>query len=271
MSTSLGDIHGRLTGLVTDDRLHQVRTWLSPPDPSSNFNNARLQHHIGTGQWFLEDDSYARWKTQRNSFLWLHGIPGCGKTILSSSIVADLQSVPTRSLVYFYFDFNDVEKQSLAKAIPSLLFQLYAQRTDLRGEVDALYSVCNNGSRQPDSALLSRTFQNMVGQAWELWILLDALDECPTRNDGLLPWIRALRDAGLNIHLLVTSRPEQDIQAAIESWAPEDQTITLRSNLVEQDINVYVKARMKAIDRWQSRPGIQARIETTLVQKAGGM
>ncbi|KAK4205993.1 nucleoside phosphorylase domain-containing protein, partial [Rhypophila decipiens] len=84
--------------LKIDIHLEKIRNWLKPPDPSRNFNNARTLHHENTGQWFLDSEAYLKWKTPYvkgakdcNSFLWLNGIPGCGKTILSSSVVADLE------------------------------------------------------------------------------------------------------------------------------------------------------------------------------------
>lgn len=270
------DMHATAQALHDSEHLNKIRKWLSPPDPSTNFNQAREQHHQGTGQWLLASEPYAKWKTERNSFLWLNGIPGCGKTILSSSVVADLQkSAASQNLVYFYFDFNDIAKQSLERAVRSLVTQLYHNRTDLRRETDALYSSCNDGNRQPDSASIFKLFQSMVQKAGELWIVLDPLDECSGRKDGfaggLLLWIRELRNAGLDIHLLVASRPEQDIQAAIESWADAEEIIPLQSGLVSDDINTYIKARTKAMPRWRSRPDIQEKIERALIKKADGM
>ncbi|KAK8115574.1 hypothetical protein PG984_012076 [Apiospora sp. TS-2023a] len=264
-----------VNGLESDGRLHKIRAWLSPPDPSTNFNKAREQHHQGTGQWLLESDQYKKWKTQRNSFLWLNGISGCGKTILSSSVVADLEQGATlQSLVYFYFDFNDVKKQSVENAIRSLVTQLYYKREDLRIEVNSLYSSHDYGGRQLGSALLFKLFQNMVHQAGEVWIVLDALDECHGWDDGskngLLSWIQSLRDASLNIHILTTSQPRQDIQSRIERWACVE-IITLDNDRIWGDINSYIKARTKQMGRWENLPKVRKEIEDTLVAKADGM
>jgi hypothetical protein len=65
-------------------------------------------------------------------FLWLYGIPGCGKTILSSTIIEDVlyhYHDPTMAVIYFYFDFNDVEKQQYEKMLRSLITQLSLQCT----------------------------------------------------------------------------------------------------------------------------------------------
>ena len=52
----------------------KIRDWLSPCDPSTNFNRAIEAQHRGTGQWFLDLPEYAKWKTDHNSFFWAYGI-----------------------------------------------------------------------------------------------------------------------------------------------------------------------------------------------------
>jgi DNA replication protein DnaC len=76
--------------LQADGHARALTDWLLPADPSTNFNRALGQRHHGSGQWFLEGKAYSAWKKEDNSFLWLYGIPGCGKTILSSIIIEDL-------------------------------------------------------------------------------------------------------------------------------------------------------------------------------------
>jgi SpoVK/Ycf46/Vps4 family AAA+-type ATPase len=63
----------------------EIVRWLSHGnDPETNHRAARKKHEEGTGKWFTESKEYARWKEEPNSFLWLYGIPGCGKTVLWS-------------------------------------------------------------------------------------------------------------------------------------------------------------------------------------------
>ena len=59
--------------------LAKIREWLSPPDPSLNYDKALEQRQADTGLWFLESPDYSKWKIDPASFLWLYGIPGCGK------------------------------------------------------------------------------------------------------------------------------------------------------------------------------------------------
>ncbi|KAH8979067.1 hypothetical protein EDB92DRAFT_1906004, partial [Lactarius akahatsu] len=55
------------------DRLHrESRSWLSPPDPSSNYNIALDIHQDGTATWFCEGSVFAEWNA-KGSLLWIHG------------------------------------------------------------------------------------------------------------------------------------------------------------------------------------------------------
>ncbi|KAK1838141.1 pfs domain-containing protein [Colletotrichum chrysophilum] len=275
----VSQIRSTTKDMQQDLHFQEVMNWLSPPDPSTNDNKALQQRHGGTGQWFLDSQEYSKWKTTQKSSLWLHGIPGCGKTILSSIVVEDLRDTTpyAKSFLYFYFDFTDTSKQSLEKAIRSLIAQLYCKSQNVQAPLDSLYSSCKSPSRQPSIDMLSTTFEAMVQQIGEVWVVLDALDECQTRtgprNEGLLHWIETiLHSPQLNIHLLVTSRPEHDIKSALEPFVHNQ--IVLQSNLVTEDIRAYVHGTVRNYEgfkRWRSDEEIQNEIESHLMEKANGM
>jgi hypothetical protein len=116
----------------------------------------------------------------------------------------------------------------------------------------------------------------MLTKAGETYIIFDALDESERysgsySSKSLLDWIKSVHDESINIHILVTSRPEQDIMASFNGWVRNDKIIQLQSELVSDDITAYTKARVSEIARWKERSDIQAEIETTLLEKANGM
>ena len=49
-----------------------MRTWLSPPDPSTNYNTARGSHQGGTSEWFTHGSTFEEW-IANGSLLWIHG------------------------------------------------------------------------------------------------------------------------------------------------------------------------------------------------------
>lgn len=342
MRVAQNETHNIIHSRNKDDNFRKLQQWLSAPDPSTNYNKALHQRHQGSGGWFLQSSEYSAWKMERYSFLWLYGMPGCGKTILSSTIIQDLtegisrpEHLPERPecnaerrrpkrvnddeldalnptkkqksdhgvatsmseqkqihqpnssskdiCLYFYFDFTDNRKQSLENTLRSLISQLCIKEKDLESDLDSLYSSCSNGNGQPSIESLRKTFLDMVEKVGEVWIVIDALDECQTRkgnpDEGLLGWMDSLRSSqDVSIHFLVTSRPEQDIQSAIDKWACKTDarivSISIESDRTAEDIQDYVRARVtqsEGLSRWCSRPDVQMEIQTTLTDKAHGM
>jgi hypothetical protein len=165
--------------LKLDQRFQKIERWLSPLDPSTNYIKALEQRHEGTGRWFLQSASFMKWKTRRNSILWLHGIPRYGKTILSSTIIENLKtSLPSKAVLYFYFDFTDNNKQTHDSMVRSLISQLYYKSDKTSKLLESLFSSCEDGHQQPTSELLYKVLLQMVEQVEEVWIVLDALNEC---------------------------------------------------------------------------------------------
>ena len=73
------------------DRFRKIADWLSPPDPWIYHAYARRHHEPQTGSWLLHSDQYVRWRSGHTRHLWLHGKAGCGKTILTSTVVGDIR------------------------------------------------------------------------------------------------------------------------------------------------------------------------------------
>jgi hypothetical protein len=251
----------------------QMMDWLSAPDPSTNYMNALKKRHEGTGAWFTGGRAFDDWKKQPNSFLWLHGLAGCGKTILSSTIIEHLSNVatPDQTLLYFYFDFNDKNKQTLEKMLRSLAIQLYQAQPDDRGPLEQLWG---KGQNQPSQESLSDVLLAMLSRLNNVSIVLDALDESTTRSD-LLPWLRdVLKADSCACRILVTARREEDIESAFQRWMQPGDKISIQQRDVNEDIRAYVSHTIRnseELERWHKRPDVQNEIETELVNRADGM
>jgi hypothetical protein len=263
---------------VSDAKVTNIRQWLSPPDPSLNYQKAVKRRQAETGLWFLESDDYAAWKTNPASFLWLYGIPGCGKTILSSTILQNVLQYcaddPGKIVAYLYFDFNDPQKQSPELMVRSLVSQLSQRCVKIPTMLETLFSSCENGQRQPSLDGLLEVMHYMVQEFPQSYIVLDALDECTNRTElmNILERIAGWKLEGS--HLLVASRKERDIESSVETIVDTQNTICLQSELVDRDIFTYVRQRLsddKSLSKWQKDPGIRHEIEMALMKGAQGM
>jgi hypothetical protein len=51
---------------------HDLRRWLSPPDPSINHSITCAAHFKQSADWFFQRPIFTEWKSH-GSLLWLHG------------------------------------------------------------------------------------------------------------------------------------------------------------------------------------------------------
>ena len=279
------DLSGKTFSPTTNDRrlardewLQNLHQWLSPPDPSVNYQKALAQRQQDTGLWLLDGEHYKNWKTSVASVLWLHGIPGCGKTILSSTILQDLlhyhDSHPDNPVVYFYFDFNDVQKQNAELMLCSLVLQLARQVDDSYSRVNTFYSSHGGGTTQPSLSTLLEMMRRIMEQSPPVYIMLDALDECSHRDD-LMRIIETVAGWGLqNMHLIVTSRCERDIESSLVDLVDPHNIICLQSEVVDKDIQQYVRQRLsddKGLNKWGRDVALRQEIENALLKGSKGM
>ncbi|KAI1676258.1 Ankyrin repeat domain protein [Pyrenophora tritici-repentis] len=261
-----------------EEKLSKIRSWLSAPDPSTNYHKAHKQRQAETGLWLLDSACFARWKASGASRLWLYGIPGCGKTILSSTIIEHLlqHCHDDTSIVtaYFYFDFNDTQKQDPELMLRSLLYQLVQRSVVIPKGVNALFSSCEDGKRQPSLHALLQVTREAAQEFTHIYVVLDALDECTQRSE-LMDMLKTVAEWQLdNLHLLMTSRKERNIETFLESYVGEEDAICLQRDVVDQDIQRYVQQRLhidRGLAKWNKDAAIRQEIENAMMRGAYGM
>jgi hypothetical protein len=261
-----------------EERLGKICSWLSALDPSTNYHKAHKQRQAETGLWLLDGPKFTEWKESAGSRLWLYGIPGCGKTILSSTIIEHLlqhcHGNDRMVTAYFYFDFNDIQKQDPELMLRSLVCQLVQRSVTIPKGVDALFSACNNGQRQPSLHALLEITSQVMRQFTHAYIVLDALDECTQRQE-LMDMLETVAGWQLdNVHMLMTSRKERDIESSLESFVKEEDTICLQRDVVDKDIQRYVQQRLgddKGLAKWNKDAAVRQEIEAALMHGAHGM
>ncbi len=104
-----------------------------------------------------------------SSFVWLYGIPGCGKTILSSTVTRDIllycANNPGKVVAYYYFDFTDftdADKQKPELMVRSLISQLSEQCIKMPLAREALYSSSGKGNQQHSIDALMNVIRHML-------------------------------------------------------------------------------------------------------------
>jgi len=266
---------GTQQGLTERDLFcNKIHHWLSPPDASTNHNDACEKRHDSTGKWFVEDQRFSNWMDVPNSFIWLYGMPGCGKTVLCSNVIEKVASHcsndPSLALAYFYFDFNDERKQLVRNLICSLVSQFASQYPYILDGLATLHSSSQQGRQQPTTASLTKILRDMISGFRHTYIVLDALDECAEQRK-LLAFIEGMTDWRLDgLHILVTSRPERMIHVCLDARVSD--AIDIQSALVDADIGIYIRHNLQNdIQLCKYPPELKEVIEVTLMEGAKGM
>lgn len=199
---------------------------------------------------------------------------------MSSSVIIEqlkvnCDSKPNLAIAYFYFDFNESEKQNATSFVTSLIAQLCNHEVDLPEKLKELYKACNNGRGLAALDTLLAALFAMAEKFDDVFIVADALDECP--NDGTLreELLELIKDmstrSSSNIHFLVTSRLESDIEELLLSLSTT-RVIPIQGSSLEADINSYICNEISSNPKLKKIPiEEQKKIEKHLIAGANGM
>jgi hypothetical protein len=202
---------------------------------------------------------------------------------ISSGIIEDimgLQEAESARLAYFYCDFRDEDKQNCRNLVISILSQLAAQYSSYCHVLSHLYSTHNRGKRKPSDGTLTQYLKKMLSLPTydPVYLIIDALDECPnhtglpTSREEVLDLIQDLVDLHLpNVHICVTSRPEIDIQRALEPMTSLRMCLHNQSGQIQdiKDYVSYVVCSDRMMRRWNEED--RSLVIKTLTERANGM
>jgi len=251
----------------------EILTWYKTSDPEQNHKVSRNKHEPDTAKWIFDIKDFRNWKDNPGESLWIHGIPGAGKTILCSTIIDHMsqhyERDPSNRVVYFYFDFADNKKQTVANLLKSVVYQLIVIEEVIPESVASLYTKCN-GLQQPNLDELVEVVIAEVSRAGRTFLMIDALDECPKEERELFFETFVQGSLPSNLNLLITSRKEPDIDAAL---GPSfSRTICIQNAVIDADVRVHVGkaiARDARLLKW--KPAIREEILNAIVESSYGM
>ena len=183
---------------------------------------------------------------------------------------------------YYYFDFKDVAKRDIRGLLSSLLDQLSVDCDRCWDVLSRLHTKCRDGQDQPSEDALTQCLKDMLNLPGQLpvYIILDALDECPNTSGSPSPREKVLdlvqdlvKSQHHNLYLCTTSRPEQDIRDILDPLTSTSHRVSLHEEVGQrEDILRYVRSFVytnKEMRRWREED--KEHVIHTLAKRAGGM
>ncbi|KAI1866483.1 hypothetical protein JX265_007784 [Neoarthrinium moseri] len=225
LSAGLDDIKSIKTEMKThfeaektqsqDNAIQEFLESLALIDYSLQQQACIFQRQDGTGAWLLKSPDFLGWVESRARILFCPGIPGAGKTIMTSIIIEELQTRflndTSVGMAYVYFDYQRPQNHKTHLVLANIIKQLLRNfpATKLPRELHNLYEGYQKRNRQYSYDMVFKALSSVMKIFSKVFILFDALDECTT-TDGcasqLFEQIFNLLESSHNFQFFATSR-----------------------------------------------------------------
>lgn len=252
---------------------HQATVdWLTQVDYGSQQSDFISRRQTGTGQWLLDSAEFQNWAGQAKQTLLCLGLPGVGKTMVTSIIVDHLWSKylddPSIGIGYVYCNFRRQNEQRTIDILASLLKQLILARPSIPKSLARLYESHKDKGTRPSKAEILAEVHSVVAEFQRCFILIDALDECDVSNgilEELMSEIFKLQ-AVTQANLFATSRHIPHIRGQFCN----SPSLELRAS--ETDVRRYIEGQMPRLPKFVLKSTeLQEEIKAQIVRKTDGM
>lgn len=199
----------KVNDALVSQKVKAVTDWLTPLNFLARQESIIRDRSEGTGAWFLESDTFDRWRSEDDLVMWCPGIPGAGKTFLASIVIEKLREIyrgQNVAILMLYCNYNDPETQSVQPLIASLMKQNIQARSKIDARLEKLHETHYRKETRPTLDELKELFGDALSQYDKTFIVLDALDEMSDERcrSDLVDCLRAFKQKS---SLLITSRP----------------------------------------------------------------
>ena len=259
----------------SDGQVHgAICDWITLVDNVQYHNDHVSRQHPESCQWLLQSSAFQEWRQTPKQTLCCYGIPGAGKTILSSIVIEQLvfqfhKSNNDVGIAYIYCSSQRGHEQRFGDLLASLLRQLIEKQPSTPDMVKLLYQEHQPKGSRPSINQLSETLQSVLASYSRAFVVIDALDECSTLDGCQTRFIDSLLalQAGSRANLFLTSRSSSPDIAAKLAGIPE---IQVRAD--PEDVKSYLAEQMYRLPGFVNRdPLLQEEIQSGIVKAVDGM
>jgi Cdc6-like AAA superfamily ATPase len=262
-------------------RLHQrqdeqergaIIDWLTPINYAAQQTDFISRRQEGTGQWLLLSNEFRQWLSNPKKTLFCPGIPGAGKTILTSIVVEHLEGRyeddDSVGIAYLYCNFRRQQEQNPSDLLASLLKQLMQGHISLPEDAKRLYERHKRKRTRPSFDEISKVLHAVVVNYSRTFIIIDALDECQVSDDGRRRFLSEIfiLQANTGANFFATSRFIPEIIKDFEGC------ISLEIRASDGDVQRYLDGHMSMLPSFVSRSlDLQEEIKTEIIKAVNGM
>ena len=261
---------------MTRSERTQVLGWLqSKCHNPSVIHNSILEHREEhTAKWLLRWEKWNSWlqseSTPEDRFLWIHGIPGAGKSVLASATIESIKSHcednTNRRLGYAYYYCHFSHKQDAGSSFLHWVVSRLSHQAEWAPS--QLKAIRDSGHELTITELLM-VLQSILQRFSAVYLAVDGVDESQPRTHLLSVLTTLATDESFrNLRLFATSRLHQDIESAFSGISA---SISMSNASVSEDIQTVVHKWITSSPRMRCWTHLSQWIEERLCLGAHGM
>ncbi|KAF2622262.1 hypothetical protein BU25DRAFT_434972 [Macroventuria anomochaeta] len=249
---------------IQQDQVRQrhrlIMNWLSPDNFPAQHADLIARRQADTGLWFLDSSEFTEWVHGASQTLFCPGIPGAGKTMMAAITVDHLHNAvqtPDVGVAYLYCNYKRQADQTTSNLLAAILKQLVQDRPSIAEPLSNLYDRHQVRRTRLSLEETLSALQSVLANLSKVYVIVDALDECPER-DGT----RRRTD----LCLMATSQHISDI---VEEFKDMPWVEVRASNA---DVTRYVVGKIDRLAKCVERDGdLQELVQTKIVEAVDGM
>jgi hypothetical protein len=250
-------------------------SWLSDYPYEERHEERYSKRHPGTGGWLLQHDKFQDWiQSTGSAVLWCHDGPGTGKSFLAANVLEHVTSQKALNedvgIAFVYYDYQAAGQQNRNHVVRAMLKQLCRTRQFTPEHLlEAKRKALPVGNVEDLKAI--------AGTYRELFVVVDALDECPEDNrPEIIGVFREILQSLPLVKVFVTSRPEPDISRFMEDAGIP--TLKVDASFMAPDIEKFVTDEVRdlrlgrnSVRLYIKSDDLAEEVVRTLTEKADGM
>ncbi|KAF8861886.1 hypothetical protein BDZ45DRAFT_231863 [Acephala macrosclerotiorum] len=271
--------------ILKEDQLHALRDYLGvrekPEDDLIEFEDLCMPESCS---WFTSKPMFREWRDcvlgkRTPSFppkepdlfkaIWLHGMPGTGKSVLTSQVINHLESF-NLDCSYYYFSSEDRAKSTISGLLRSLAYQMALLSSNVREKILTMNDNGVHFDKDNEKLIWRKLFISGIFRcdfAQPQYWVIDALDECKDYA-SLLPMLAKI-ESGFPLRVLLTSRPSLQLQGKLSLLGSRIQEEQMSFDNTHKSIRLFVEKGL-GIALGHQNDGGQRELVERIVEKSEG-